>query len=31
VFFPEGIMGWVRQRWPRLVGERVDVSAEAAR
>jgi len=31
VFFPEGIMGWIRSRWPQLVGERVDASAEAAR
>jgi branched-chain amino acid transport system permease protein len=29
VFFPEGIMGWVRSRWPALVGERVDAAAPA--
>ncbi|MCG8423077.1 MAG: branched-chain amino acid ABC transporter permease [Proteobacteria bacterium] len=26
VFFPEGIMGWVRERWPHLFGERVDAN-----
>jgi branched-chain amino acid transport system permease protein len=31
VFFPEGIMGWIRSRWPQFVGERIDTSAEAAR
>jgi len=29
VFFPEGIMGWIRARWPALVGERVDASAQS--
>ncbi|MDH3233278.1 MAG: branched-chain amino acid ABC transporter permease, partial [Alphaproteobacteria bacterium] len=28
VFFPEGIMGWVRSRWPRLFGEHVEVAAQ---
>ena len=28
VFFPEGIMGWVRSRWPQLLGESVDLSKQ---
>ncbi len=30
VFFPVGIMGWLRERWPEKFGERVDVEARAA-
>ena len=29
VFFPEGIMGWVRSRWPQRFGESVDLSKQA--
>lgn len=29
VFFPEGIMGWVRSRWPHMFGESVDLSRQA--
>jgi len=30
VFFPLGIMGWLRERWPEKFGETVDVKAQAA-
>lgn len=30
VFFPLGIMGWLRQRWPEKFGERVDLEARTA-
>jgi branched-chain amino acid transport system permease protein len=30
VFFPVGIMGWLRERWPEKFGERVDVEARTA-
>ncbi len=29
VFFPQGILGWVRQRWPERFGHRVDEEARA--
>ncbi|MCH7895937.1 MAG: branched-chain amino acid ABC transporter permease, partial [candidate division NC10 bacterium] len=30
VFFPLGIMGWLRERWPERFGETVDIEARAA-
>ncbi|MCZ6479876.1 MAG: branched-chain amino acid ABC transporter permease, partial [candidate division NC10 bacterium] len=30
VFFPVGIMGWLRERWPEKFGERVDLEARTA-
>lgn len=30
VFFPLGIMGWLRQQWPEKFGEAVDVDARTA-
>ena len=30
VFFPLGIMGWLREQWPERFGETVDVEARAA-
>ena len=30
VFFPVGIMGWLRERWREKFGERVDVEARTA-
>ena len=30
VFFPQGIMGWLRERWPERFGETVDAEARAA-
>jgi branched-chain amino acid transport system permease protein len=30
VFFPLGIMGWLREQWPEKFGETVDVAARAA-
>ncbi len=30
VFFPLGIMGWLRERWPEKFGETVDVEARTA-
>ena len=29
VFFPMGLMGWMRERWPERFGERVDQSRTA--
>ncbi|MEJ2682652.1 MAG: branched-chain amino acid ABC transporter permease, partial [Gammaproteobacteria bacterium] len=29
VFFPQGILGWVRERWPHCFGETIDVNAPA--
>ena len=31
VFFPQGIMGWVRERWPERFGQRVDQEQPEAR
>ena len=28
VFFPQGILGWARERWPERFGQRVDSSGE---
>jgi len=30
VFFPLGIMGWLREQWPEKFGETVDLEARAA-
>lgn len=30
VFFPQGIMGWLRERWPEKFGETVDAEASTA-
>ncbi len=30
VFFPIGIMGWLRERWPERFGETVDIEALTA-
>ena len=30
VFFPQGIMGWLRERWPEKFGETVDTDASTA-
>ena len=31
IFFPTGIVGWIRERWPERFGQRIDEQAPVQR